>query len=208
MLRRILFTLSLLLVAFSASVQAENEDKPDGYVADDLFIYMHTGPSRNYRILGSITAGSPLKVLATNDENQFSQVEDEKGRQGWIENKFLSLQAGKSQQIEILNKQLTEQDKSLQATQSQLTNTNQKLASITQQTEQLSQQVNQLQNELQAKTESLNVLQNEKQNQAHKIQLEWLMKGGGVLLFGMIIGYMLPFLPKRKKRRDFGYGDL
>lgn len=35
----------------------------DRYIADKLFTYMHSGPSNQYRILGSIDAGEKVKLI-------------------------------------------------------------------------------------------------------------------------------------------------
>ncbi|MED6321286.1 MAG: hypothetical protein VX873_07885, partial [Pseudomonadota bacterium] len=40
--------------AFSLQDTADLEASSSHYIRDDLFIFMHTGPGRNYRILGSI----------------------------------------------------------------------------------------------------------------------------------------------------------
>ncbi len=38
----------------------------DRYIADKLFTYMHSGPSNQYRILGSIDAGEKVKLIEVN----------------------------------------------------------------------------------------------------------------------------------------------
>ena len=53
--------------------------------------------------------------------------------------------------------------------------------------------------ELKAKNLELDLLQDTKDE---RIKMEWMMYGGSVLVFGLLIGLIIPFLPRRKKRRD------
>lgn len=46
----------LLFVCAVATTSAQAE--ATRYISDNLFTYMHTGPSNQYRIMGSIDAGS------------------------------------------------------------------------------------------------------------------------------------------------------
>lgn len=44
----------------------------DRYIADKLFTYMHSGPSNQYRILGSIDAGEKVKLIEVNKESGYA----------------------------------------------------------------------------------------------------------------------------------------
>ena len=76
--------------AFSLQDTADLEASSSHYIRDDLFIFMHTGPGRNYRILGSIEAGTPITVLARDNDAEFTQITDNEGREGWVESRFVS----------------------------------------------------------------------------------------------------------------------
>ena len=77
-----LFTLALVSLPHSLAQAAER------YVSDDLFIYLHSGPSTQYRIVGSVNAGSKVDVQQWNTETEFAKVIDPKGRTGWVETNF------------------------------------------------------------------------------------------------------------------------
>lgn len=62
----------------------------DRYIADKLFTYMHSGPSNQYRILGSIDAGEKVKLIEVNKESGYSHIADERGRTGWVESRFIT----------------------------------------------------------------------------------------------------------------------
>ena len=49
------------------SAQAAENNYKQGYISDDLFIYMHAGPGKNYRILGTVIAGSKIKITGAKD---------------------------------------------------------------------------------------------------------------------------------------------
>ncbi|MGO1296709.1 MAG: TIGR04211 family SH3 domain-containing protein, partial [Vibrio sp.] len=38
------------------------------YISDELFTYMHSGPTNKYRIIGSVNAGEKVKILDENKE--------------------------------------------------------------------------------------------------------------------------------------------
>lgn len=46
----------------------------DRYIADKLFTYMHSGPSNQYRILGSIDAGEKVKLIEVNKESGYIAI--------------------------------------------------------------------------------------------------------------------------------------
>ncbi|MGL6176871.1 MAG: TIGR04211 family SH3 domain-containing protein, partial [Vibrionaceae bacterium] len=49
--------------AVTLSLAAPSLCAQESYISDELFIYMHAGPGTEYRILGSINAGVPVKVM-------------------------------------------------------------------------------------------------------------------------------------------------
>ncbi|MGB1239841.1 MAG: TIGR04211 family SH3 domain-containing protein, partial [Pseudomonadales bacterium] len=62
----------------------------DRYISDELFTYMHSGPSAQYRITGSINAGSKVTLLESNRGGGYSKVRDNRGRTGWVSTKFVT----------------------------------------------------------------------------------------------------------------------
>ena len=53
--------------------------------------------------------------------------------------------------------------------------------------------------DLEERNMELDLLQDTKDD---RVKMEWLMYGGSVLFFGLLIGLIIPFLPRRKKRTD------
>ena len=80
----------------------------DRYIADKLFTYIHSGPSNQFRILGSIDAGDKVKLLDVNNDTGYSQIADEKGRTGWVESRFVTRQESMAMRLPKLESELAE----------------------------------------------------------------------------------------------------
>ncbi|WP_440055191.1 TIGR04211 family SH3 domain-containing protein [Pseudoalteromonas sp. T1lg65] len=177
-----------------ASEEVEQQLQPNGYISDDLYIFMHTGPGKNYRILGSVNAGSRITILS-GAEDGFIQIKDDKDREGWIESDFATTEPGLRQQLDALNQTLSD-------TQQQLTTTEQQLPEL--------QQAN---NELRAENSNLNEtiasleqqLAEEKSVKQQKVDKErhlLLGYGGAIALGSLVIGVILTLTLSRRKRYD------
>ena len=164
------------------------------YISDKLFVYVHSGPGKNYRIIGSVDAGSQI-ILLDGNENGFQQITDDKGREVWVESQFVSNTAG-------LAKQLDELEQQLKSTQQHLDDAEITLPRL--------QQLNQ---DLQAENETLQqtilrleqTITDEKQKAVNTEQAEQhllLSYGGGVGIGGVLVGVILTLFISRRKRYD------
>lgn len=75
------------------SAQAAENNYKQGYISDELFIYIHTGPGKKYRILGTIIAGSKVQITGSVDDG-YSEIIDDKDRTAWVESKYVTTQPG------------------------------------------------------------------------------------------------------------------
>ncbi|APE04841.1 TIGR04211 family SH3 domain-containing protein [Alteromonas sp. MB-3u-76] len=186
-----LFTYSFQAVALQDI--ADLEASSSHYIKDDLFIFMHTGPSRNYRILGSIEAGTPITVLTQNDETEFTQITDNDGREGWVESKFISNTMSRAEQLPKIREQLAESQSALQASQSES-------ARLRQQLNDARQQITQLSTENESQATAI-VKLTSKVESANKDELvTWFTRGGLVAGGGILLGVLLTYFPKRRRR--------
>lgn len=176
------------------------------YVSDDVFIYLHSGPSLDYRIVGTLKVGTPVETLKYDDKTKFMQVKTAKGKIVWMQNK--QLQEALPAKTLLPKVQLKLQE--VQAKLANIAQTNeQELQEIVQSSLDKDHLIENLMNEkktllksiddLQARNLELDLLQDTKDE---RIKMEWLMYGGSVLFFGLLIGLIIPFLPRRKKRQD------
>ncbi|BFT29089.1 TIGR04211 family SH3 domain-containing protein [Alteromonas sp. D210916BOD_24] len=181
--------------AFSLQDTAEVDATSSHYIRDDLFVFMHTGPGRDYRILGSVNAGTPITVLEKNNEAKFTQITDDEGRTGWIESRYVSDALPQAQRLPIISEQLADAERSLQAAQSDNEQLRLALEEAQQHAASLSSTVKEQAAEIQridAKIEG-----------AEKEELmTWFTRGGMVAGAGILLGVLLTYLPKRKRRGD------
>ncbi|WP_339143709.1 TIGR04211 family SH3 domain-containing protein [Pseudoalteromonas galatheae] len=191
---------SLLFTSFVSFAEepdensAANATTPNGYISDNLFIYMHTGPSKNYRILGSVDAGTPITILSgANDE--FVQIKDDKAREGWVESKFVTTEPGLKQQLETVNQTLVETQEALNDAQQQLPMLQQNNTNLLVENASLQDTISGLEKQL----------QDERLAQQQKVQKEQhlLLTYGGIIgISGIIIGVILTLFLSRRKRYD------
>jgi SH3 domain protein len=178
-IKQIVVCFTLLICAF-IPVQAQESSSSknrQGFITDDLSIYMHTGPGKNYRILGTINAGSEIKTTGKVDKG-YSEIIDNKSRQTWIETKYLTTKPGLRFVVAELNG---------------------KIASSSDYSNQLDGEVNQLkQVEQQLKSTQAKV-----KDQDAKILTQRFYNGAIVLGVGLILGLILPrFFARRRSSME------
>ncbi|WP_019613565.1 TIGR04211 family SH3 domain-containing protein [Psychromonas ossibalaenae] len=195
------FAITLLSLTLSLNVSAATR-----YVSDDVFIYLHSGPSLDYRIIGTIKVGASVTTLKYDDSTKFMQVKTQAGKTGWVNNKELQKSLPAKTMLPAVQKEL----KQAQAKLSSIAAENDKtLADKIQSISDKEGLITALESEkivlqktideLKARNLELDLLQDTKDE---RVKMEWLLNGGGVLLFGLLLGLLIPFIPRRKKRQN------
>lgn len=155
--------------------------------------FLHTGPGRNYRILGSVEAGTPITVLDRDADAEFTQVTDDEGRKGWVESKYVTTEMSQAEKLPMLSEQLAQSQTSLQTTQRENANLRQQLNDARQQITQLTTDTEQQSNDikrLSAQVES-----------ADRDELvTWFTRGGMVAGIGILLGVLITYMPKKRNR--------
>jgi SH3 domain protein len=174
------------------------------YISDDLYVFMHSGPSNQFRIVGSVNAGTKINQVEFNQENKYAKIVLEGGREGWVEAKYLNRSPGLATQLEQIKSQLEKSQTALKqqqqdsgaasAEQAEQINAQQ------QQIEQLQLTNDQLNEQLTQISQQNNAIQNELDTKDEAVQMQWFMRGAGVAGIGLILGILLPMIPRRKKR--------
>ena len=177
------------------------------YVSDEIYTFLRRGPGKQYRIIGSIKAGEPVTQLALSDDGKYAKVRDSKQREAWIvaselqENpSFRSQHEQVQQQVAVLNDKLTNID-SVQARELK-----QKSAQLIENERALKQAQEKLASQgeelvqLRAENDKLNAsLGTRKQEQL----FTWMKQGGMIAGAGLLIGLLIPYLPRpRRSQRD------
>lgn len=164
------------------------------FITDELYVFTHAGPGKNYRILGRLASGSEIKLTGTS-ENDFSQFIDDRNRAVWVENQYLSKSPGIRFAIAELN-----------GRHANLSETNTQLAS---ELEELRAQILTLENQKQAQeqalTETKSLLTATKaklRDEDTNIKKQWFYNGAAVLAVGLILGLILPRLAGRRRHAN------
>ncbi|MGN5171456.1 TIGR04211 family SH3 domain-containing protein [Aeromonas veronii] len=176
------------------------------YVSDNIFTYIHNGPGTQYRILGSVKAGEPLEVKAVNSEAGFTQVVDGRGREGWIKNSELQSQISLRERLPQVEKERDElkdrlqnlngdNEKRFTEKDSQIAAQSKEIAALKAQLVSQGEEMSNLKEQNDALTQSYD-------NQEHDMQMDWFIRGGAMVGAGILLGILLPMLPRRRSRGD------
>ncbi|USD64912.1 TIGR04211 family SH3 domain-containing protein [Vibrio sp. SCSIO 43136] len=198
--------ISLVMVALFFAPLSYAQER---YISDNLFTYMHAGPSNKFRILGSVNAGEKVNLVDANKESGYSQVIDSKGRKGWVQTKFVSATPSIAIRLPALEKELSEvKEKLANANQ----NANREKEGLVASLEARNEQIKELENnhsemnaQLIASQEEVRELRAKLDTQKEDLLLKYFMYGGGVAGFGLLLGLLLPHLMPRKRKSPAGW---
>lgn len=200
--------LSICLLTLAGFSNAETTESPstteqltttsaidaNAYVMDDLYVYVHAGAGKNYRILGSVNAGSAIQILGE-EQNGFFNILDDKGRDGWIESKFVTTEPGLRVTNSQLQQQLDNANQDLVAARDELPVLQTKLQELEAQNKRLQQTV--------AEVEAQKVkLQQDAMGKKQQEQHLMLTYGGAIAFTGLLLGVILTLFLSRRKRYD------
>jgi len=186
--------ISLSSSLFVSALAAENNYK-QGYISDELFIYMHSGPGTNYRILGTIIAGSEVKITGSSD-NGYSEIIDNKNRATWVESKYVSTEPGLRVVVADLNSKISSSSDFTSQLDGQVNELKSKVNSLTNDKKKLTAELKQV-------TATLTKTQTKIKDQDTNIKKQWFFNGAMVLGVGLILGLILPrFFARRRGSMD------
>ncbi len=217
--KKILILLFFALICAAGAAVAQDKQ----FVTDELRITMRTGQGTQYQIVAMLPSGTPVQVLEQNPETGYSHVRTPAGKDGWVLTQYLQNEPIARERIATAERraeQLAQQNAELKQQQSELRQqTGQQSGSIgqlTKKNQQLSEQLDKLQkvaahpmqlaNENQQLRErsitlekDLQLVKQENQVLKDRSEREWFVAGAGVLLAGMLLGFILPKLRGRRK---------
>jgi SH3 domain protein len=198
-MRLLIFTFSLL--CFSSFLSAQDAassargDQEIRYISDDLFIFLHAGPARKFRIVGSINAGSTVSLLEVNNTAGFTKVVDERERTGWVESKYLS----DNPSIRVSLQNAESELNALQQEASQMRkNMNAALSNF----EEADNQKESLNSRLTKSLEKNIQLESYIEKQARSDKMQWFTRGAILALISLFIGYLMGLFTRKKGRSN------
>lgn len=176
------------------------------YVSDNIFTFIHNGPGTQFRILGSVKAGEPLEVKAVNNEAGFTQVVDGRGREGWIKNAELQGEISLRERLPQVQQELEDLKARLQNlngdNEKRFTEKDGKIAEQSKEIDSLKAQLASQSEEMGNLKEQNEALTRSYDNQEHDMQMDWFIRGGAMVLGGILLGILLPMLPRRRKSSE------
>lgn len=205
-MNKTLVSVAITLV-FSGLAQART-----AYVTDSVEIPLRSGESERSKIVKMLPNGMQLNVLGDNTENGYTYVQAANGAEGFILSRYMSGEPSARNQLEAANKKLealqeeNKQLKAAHATNQEIGKERDKLStelSELQQTAanaiQLKQQRDQLQERVISVERELQQLKRENQALTDSSNQDWFLYGGGLSLFGVLLGFILPKISWRRR---------
>jgi SH3 domain protein len=217
MLKLIICLLFVFISPFSIFVEAHAETM---YVSDKMQITFRTGPGNDRKIIALLTSGQPVEVMQSSGDWVEVQLPD--GKLGWVLNQYLTADLPCDMAIETLRQahsSLTAEAAALKQENTALKIDKKNLSeALTQNKQELHASKTQHDTlkkesvhfiELKAKYEKTVLeLSNQKKrgDQLDKelsgalksLHLRWFLSGAGILIFGMILG----FISRKEKRKS------
>jgi len=213
--KKILF---LIMIFTSSSILAET-----AFVSDELDIMVRSGKSPSHRIVATLKSGTPLNTLERDKASGYTKISLSNNREGWVLSRLLTktpsaktrlAKAEKSlakissdykaisDKLLALDKQkgsLDTQAADLQKSNTELSRELTQLKKTSSNAVQILQERNQLQQRVVTIERELETLKRENDILKNSSAQDWFLVGSGVLLLGIILGFILPKISWRKK---------
>ena len=211
---------ALLLSALVATSVAATERK---YITDQFEVTMRSGTSTSNSIVRMLRSGQAVTVLEEDLVSQYSLVETDEGKQGYVLTRFLmdeqaaraslaELQQsyqqqqeridGQENEISELNQALSQEQSDNQALKTTLRASEQELSrvrSAAQNTLDILEQNKRLQNLVEQLRQEKGHLTEANAELSDSTRLDWFVRGGAVSLIAFVVGILVTRIRWRKQ---------
>ena len=208
----------LLLAAVSTGTAAEQK-----YVTDNFEVTLRSGTSTANSIVSLLKSGEPVTLLESDPETQYSLVETEDGKQGYVLSRFLvdepaararlaELQQTHAQQGETVTNQAGEIDQLREALEREQSDTEALKTALRASEQELSQvreaaqnalnileQNERLQTVVEQLREEKSELSATNAELSDSTRMDWFIRGAGVSLIAFVIGILVTRIRWRKQ---------
>jgi len=197
------------------------------WVSDEFEITLRSGPSTSNAIQLMVGSGMELEVLERDAETGYTHVRTPGGTEGWVLTRYLMNEPSAREQLQALSSQLSNANTRGSSLDTQLSSIRGEYESATSQIQGLERDKARLEQELaEIRRTAANVLTINEDNTRLREQLlnteirvdtveeenrqlrsqtnyYWFVAGAGVLIFGALMGLILPrFKWRRRSRYD------
>ena len=213
--------LSVLLSAYLASPLVAAEDM---YITDEFEVTMRSGTSTSNSIVRMLRSGQRVSVIEEDLATQYTLVETDDGKQGYVLSRFLMSIPAARQTLEELRQSYQQQQEKIDSQTSVIDELNQALSQEQSDNQALKTTLRASEQELSkvrtAAQDTLNILEQNKHLQtvveqlreekaqlteinaelSDSTKLDWFIRGGAVSLIAFVIGILVTRI--RWKKQD------
>jgi len=184
------FSLTVLLALITTTGYAA-----PAHISDEVYTFYHGGPSNQYKITGRIRSGTAVTILNRNNETKYVQIKTPSGKVGWIHGDSVSSGTSMTVRFPRLEEQLKTNETLINQQSEQISELRQQSGGLQQENSGYTEKIVALEEEIVALNRTINGMDESN-------LMRWFTYGGLVAFGGLILGLMIPYLPKRRKRHD------
>ncbi|QYJ74465.1 MULTISPECIES: TIGR04211 family SH3 domain-containing protein [Shewanella] len=192
---RPLFLAGALLL--SPALMAENLPR---YISDDIYIYLHNGPGNEFRILGSINAGTQVSFTGKTS-GDFSEIVDHRGREGWVRTDALSSGKSLKQQLEEAQQALEDNRAELAAVREEFKDADGTIRGLREQLAKADELVRTATADKNSAEAAREQAESEMQSLKNNERFRLWQEGGLIAALGILVGVILVYLPRPQRKR-------
>lgn len=74
------------------------------YISDDVGVFLHRGPSNQFKLVGTVPAGS--RVTLVDRMTGYVKIVDGEGKSGWVEKRFVSTEISRRERLASVEREL------------------------------------------------------------------------------------------------------
>ncbi|WP_447555855.1 TIGR04211 family SH3 domain-containing protein [Vreelandella sp. EE22] len=195
-------TAGLLLSVGSGQTFAQTDNQ--AWVSEELSTFVRSGPTDGYRIVGTLNAGEQVEVLE--QSGNYTQVRGSGGDAVWVLSDELQQTQSAREQLPELEGQVEELTQELEGIndtwEERVSSMSDTLDVREQRIADLEARNRELDSEADQSRQQVRALQARLDTQEEDLLMRYFMYGGGVAGAGLLVGLIVPHLPRRRKKRD------
>jgi SH3 domain protein len=195
------FLIPILLLAASCVTLAQqsatsNDDSANiRYISDDLFTYMRAGPSPEFRLLGSVSAGTEVRLLQVDRDAKYVEIIDDRQRTGWVEMKFVSRNPSIRLTLKEKERELADLQIRIDELTAEISAINGNLALSKEQKVDLNRQIT-------AHLEEINDLNIRLSEKDKTDKMEWFTRGTILALISANVGFIMGLFGRKRRAKE------
>lgn len=194
-----LISMLLLTASYIAGAQQSATSNDDSanirYISDDLFTYMRAGPSSEFRLLGSVSAGTEVRLLQVDREAGYVEIIDDRQRTGWVEMKFVSRNPSIRLTLKDKERELDDLQIRIDELTAEISAINGNLALSKEQKVDLNRQIT-------AHLEEINDLNIRLSEKDKTDKMEWFTRGTILALISANVGFIMGLFGRKRRAKE------